>query len=247
MKIAKYLLITTGIFPILVGLYQYIHFFSLVQINLIEHIAFTNLFAMGVVTVWLGVTAERKEMKRSRLLLGLFALFWTGGNDAFIVLRHIYSPMTKAYVFPFPLFPLTTGSIGLFFHAHALRLDLPRLSRFVKAVIIVAPFFIIGSAFYAIKMEKQNFASGFFKTNQAFLDKSINKCPNQIKRECCLDATCTKKSFCSPLPMECRGQKTSGFCYTLEWLGPKNSNVICQACDQTESFNSTLKRFVNCF
>ncbi|MBT7608740.1 MAG: hypothetical protein HN576_03220 [Bacteriovoracaceae bacterium] len=106
--------------PLLVGLFNYIqNFIRYVEANfnidelnvLIEHVAYTNLVALGIIGIVTTRYGIRNKYKWA-WKLSLFLLIWSGGNDSFIFCVY-NSTNLENYLFPFPYLSFIIECIAL--------------------------------------------------------------------------------------------------------------------------------------
>jgi hypothetical protein len=157
MKIAKNLLFITGLFPICVGGFYYISSLNS-SIPMIErHVANTNLIAVGFLTILLALQMEYDEFRLASLYTGIFLLLWSGGNDFYILMRNAFFPESTFFVFPFPIFPLTLGSISLFMQSYYLSDQHKIHKKISRATLIFGLILIFSITVFQIRKDKANY------------------------------------------------------------------------------------------
>jgi len=248
-KIAIVCLFMTGVFPITVGTFFYFQFFSFDTVYQVEHVAFTNLIAVGLVACTLALFSRRSDFRPWTLFLSTFLLMWSGGNDFFVLTKYYLSPASKYVVFPFPILPLTTGSIGIVLATIYYSEELGKLKYVIRTFLGFGLITIFTITFVAIKNDSARVAMELPASKMKFRSSVLGKprlCPEQLKRICCVDKNCKVKQECPKRKMECDKQSNANFCFQYSWLDESRDEQSCSQCDGLGAEVSSLKTFREC-
>ena len=102
-------LFAMGLFPTFVGIRQYLA--PTPGFNVYYHVAFTNLITVGISIITVTYFGLWKTQSKWSWYFLLFILIWTPTNDLYAIYRSYLSTLYNIRV---PIFPIVTGSIGLF-------------------------------------------------------------------------------------------------------------------------------------
>ncbi len=109
-KISRILLFLSGLFPLVIGLFNYVNLLLNNNFSLYSHIAFTNLVSTGLTICFCSYYGLKK--KNIWLILFMFLLMcWTGANDLYATMRIFYST-PGLMLFPYPLIPVSLSFIA---------------------------------------------------------------------------------------------------------------------------------------
>lgn len=105
------MIVLAGLFPFTVGTYFFITNLKSSNFNMVSHVAFTTLISLGVTISTLGYFGLAKASENWVVMLLMFIVIWSGGNDSYALLR---SHFLGSNVFPFAVIPTTLGMIAIF-------------------------------------------------------------------------------------------------------------------------------------
>lgn len=231
-----------ALFPFLVGLTRYLSVLGTPDIRFIEHVAYTNLTAVGALSFVISLSMHDLSWRPvARTALKSAILLWSAGNDLFIIVRLTVQAPNAPWLMPLPLFPLTVYTIGLFALCNIIEAQGHPQIRWVRRGLASGLILIFSCCGLLILQGPQE---STFQRSSLYRNPLTRRCPTTPERVCCISADCRERSTCPTLSTECYGQDSVLSCYQMSWKEDAAAGTPpqCQECFNDDRLQREVRR-----
>jgi hypothetical protein len=241
---ARAWMVSGALFPLSVGLFHYLGLITTPDVRFFEHVAYTNLTAVGFLALFLALTSADiswRPVARLSVMVGL--LLWSAGNDLFIILRLTVQSSSAPWVMPLPVLPLLLAGPGMIALSYHLQDKGFTQVRWVRLGFLLGFSILSLSCVYIFWQGK---SENYFQRHELKRHALVRRCPTTPERTCCVNEDCQKMATCPTLVTECFGQNSLGYCYEVKWSTSFSNNSFKPLCEHCLAHGAMIRESRNC-